>query len=608
GPAGPAALASPVSTAAAAQSAGRIDPRDADAVGRWLAARIVAQLKLDDPARLTPQQDLLRLGLDSLLFLELRSAIESQLGVKLDAERAYRDMTLAGIARLIAESAPADTDASGPGGAVLGHDAANRFEPFPLTPIQHAYWIGRTDLIDYGGVACHVLFEWDLRHDTFDLARLEAAWNALVARHDMLRMVIDADERASALEHTREALSYRVLPADRWPLFELVVSELDEMRYRLHMNLDLLLFDVQSFKVMMYDLAGAYRGDTLAPLQITFRDYVLAEQARRDEAGWQASWHYWQRTLPHLPPAPALPLEPARAGHAQPRFTTYQARLARTDWDTLKRTWQRWGATPSAALLALFAQTLERWSRHPDFTLNLTFFNRRPEHPQVAQLIGDFTSVLLIDFALGHAPTLRQIIETTQERLWQRLAHSQVNGVELMRELSRGRAHDPGRPLMPVVFTSMLGMSLDGLGINQAMTSLFGEPVHVFTQTPQVWLDHQVMEVDGDLVFSWYCMDDVLAPGAAQAMFDDYRCLLRGVAAQPERMTQPGLATLRDDGTWRDFGRHRWPLRAEGPEIDLREIEAALRAHDGVGDAIALPGEAGDSLDIAVAAADARAV
>ncbi|MGG1953393.1 type I polyketide synthase [Ralstonia solanacearum] len=633
GPTEPAALASPVSTPTATQSADRIDPRDPDAVGRWLAARIATQLKLDDPARLTPQQDLLRLGLDSLLFLELRSAIESQLGVKLDAERAYRDMTLTGIARLIAESAPAGTDASGPGSAMLVHDAASRFEPFPLTPIQHAYWIGRTDLIDYGGVACHVLFEWDLRHDTFDLARLEAAWNALIARHDMLRMVVDADgrqrilrdvpayrpqrhdlkrlgadEQARALEHTREALSYRVLPADRWPLFELVVSELDDTRYRLHMNLDLLLFDVQSFKVMMDDLAGAYRGDTLAPLQITFRDYVLAEQARRDEAGWQASWRYWQRTLPHLPPAPALPLEPARASHARPRFTTYQARLARADWDRLKHAWQRWGATPSAALLALFAQTLERWSRHPDFTLNLTFFNRRPDHPQVAQLIGDFTSVLLIDFALGRAPTLRQTIEATQERLWQRLAHSQVNGVELMRELSRGRAHDPGRPLMPVVFTSMLGMSLDGLGIDQAMTSLFGEPVHVFTQTPQVWLDHQVMEVDGDLVFSWYCMDDVLAPGAAQAMFDDYRCLLRGVAAQPEQMAQPGLATLRDDGTWRDFRRHRWPLRAEGPEIDLREIEAVLRAHDGVGDAIALPGEAGSSLDIAIAAADARAV
>jgi yersiniabactin nonribosomal peptide/polyketide synthase len=47
-----------------------------------------------------------------------------------------------------------------------------------------------------------------------------------------------------------------------------------------------LQFDVQSFKVMMDDLAQAWRGETLAPLDITFRDYVMAEQARRQTPAW----------------------------------------------------------------------------------------------------------------------------------------------------------------------------------------------------------------------------------------------------------------------------------------------------------------------------------
>ncbi len=68
--------------------------------------------------------------------------------------------------------------------------------------------------------------------------------------------------------------------------FELVVSEIDDCHYRLHMNLDLLQFDVQSFKVMMDDLAQVWRGETLAPLAITFRDYVMAEQARRQTSAW----------------------------------------------------------------------------------------------------------------------------------------------------------------------------------------------------------------------------------------------------------------------------------------------------------------------------------
>ena len=62
----------------------------------------------------------------------------------------------------------------------------------------------RGGIIGYGGVACHVLFEWDKRHDEFDLAILEKAWNQLIARHDMLRMVVDADGQQRILATTPE--------------------------------------------------------------------------------------------------------------------------------------------------------------------------------------------------------------------------------------------------------------------------------------------------------------------------------------------------------------------------------------------------------------------
>lgn len=598
---------------------------DADAVAAWLTARIAAQLRLDDPGRISANRDLLQIGLDSLLFLELSSDIQRQLGVRLDAERAYRDLTVGGLSRLIVESAPCAQIRQEP--EALRHDAVGRHLPFPLTPIQHAYWLGRTELIEYGGVACHVLFEWDKRHDEFDMERFERAWNALVQRHDMLRMVVDADgqqrillnvpfyrierydlrrlspeRRKLALDEMRHELSYRVPPADQWPLFELRVSEIDDLHYRLHMNLDLLMFDVQSFKVMMDDLATAYRGEDLAPLSITFRDYVLAEQVRRREDAWQASWRYWQERLAELPPAPRLPLAAERS-HTRPRFTTYQARLDKEAWTRLKREWRTWGVTPSAALLTLFAHTLERWCRQPEFTLNLTFFDRRPVHPEVRQLIGDFTSVLLIDFDLGTPCALRESIEQTQRHLWQRLAHSQVNGVELMRELGKGRAQRR-QPLMPVVFTSMLGMSLDGLAIDQAMTSLLGDPVHVFTQTPQVWLDHQVMEIDGDLIFSWYCMDDVLAEGVEQTLFEDYQGLLRAVAARPELMNHAELWKLGDDGDLTPFAHRPWPLGTGDTAIDLRDVEDALRARADVRRAEVLSAMDGDSLEVRVVAAD----
>lgn len=38
-----------------------------------------------------------------------------------------------------------------------------RYEPFPLTDIQHAYWVGRGSAVELGGVSTHLYFEPALR-------------------------------------------------------------------------------------------------------------------------------------------------------------------------------------------------------------------------------------------------------------------------------------------------------------------------------------------------------------------------------------------------------------------------------------------------------------
>ncbi|MBJ6973839.1 hypothetical protein JG635_20020, partial [Vibrio cholerae] len=76
------------------------------------------------------------------------------------------------------------------------------------------------------------------------------------------------------------------------------------------------------------------------------------------------------------PKAPQLPLNPDYQHHA-PEFITLEGRLSDSEWQTLKSVWQQWGVTPSAGLLTLFAHTLANWTASPDFTLNMTFFNRQ---------------------------------------------------------------------------------------------------------------------------------------------------------------------------------------------------------------------------------------
>jgi len=544
-----------------------IDFKVAGAVENWLTACIHALLRLDEGETVDAHQELFQLGLDSLTFLDLSAEIEKQFSVTIDTNQSYDDMTVAGLAAQIRQAVPElcapDESGSGEGGSdlpdveqPLNHDA-DRYAAFPLTPIQHAYWLGRTQLLNYGGVACHVIFEWDCRVQALDPERLEADWNQLLMYHDMLRMVIDSDGQQRILENVpyfhftqhdlrgqttdaqqtfltqiRESMCYRVLPTDCWPLFEIEISWLDEERYRLHINLDLLQFDTRSFKILFDDWYTVYQGHALPEQTFTFRDYCLRNQVQRQSTEWKKAWCYWQDLLIDLPDAPCLPLS-IHPVEGQPQFTTYQYQLPAAQWEQLKHDWKKQGITPSAGLLTLFSLVLGRWARSPSFTLNLTYFNRQAWHPDVERLIGDFTSVMLVDVYLKQLHSLKESMLNIQRRLWQHLGRAQVNGVEVLREWGRFKG-GTGQSMIPIVFTSMLGMTLDGESINEALGHLFGEPVYRFAQTPQVWLDHQVMEGKDGLTLNWFCMDGVFEEGLTEAMFLDYQSLINRLCGDSE--------------------------------------------------------------------------
>ncbi|MCW0135833.1 phosphopantetheine-binding protein [Escherichia coli] len=105
----------------------------------WLKKRIRGSAKAERSGVTASNQDLLQLGMDSLLFLELSSDIQHYLGVRINAERAWQDLSPHGLTQLICSKPEATPAASQP--EVLRHDADERYAPFPLTPIQHAYWL-----------------------------------------------------------------------------------------------------------------------------------------------------------------------------------------------------------------------------------------------------------------------------------------------------------------------------------------------------------------------------------------------------------------------------------------------------------------------------------
>jgi amino acid adenylation domain-containing protein len=502
------------------------------------------------------QDHFLELGGDSLIAVRIIAAIRERFQVDLRAEVMFDAPTVRRMAAAVEfRLREQDGDASLPSLPHAVPDAANRTQPFPLTEIQQAYWIGRAGALELGNVGAHLYLE--LERGSLDRERFAAAWQQLIERHGMLRTVVLREGRQQSTEpapryeieevdvsgvseqeadrvlaELRERMSHQVFSGERWPPFEIKMARIAADKTRLHFSFDLLMVDLWSLRLLMRELLTLYDDPhaELPPLEIGFRDYVLAVAALEQTETWKRSWQYWMERLPELPPAPELPLARDPATIVRPRFTRRSEILPAADWQKIKVQAKARNLTTSSILLAAFSEVLAAWGRRPDFTINLTLFQRLPVHPRVNQIVGDFTSTTLLSVDCANAPTFVEHACKVQAQLWRDLDHRYVSGVRVIRELARSR--EIGfRPSMPVVFTSGLAQGMPELErLERLKGDALGEVVYSISQTPQVWLDHQVYEQEGRLHFNWDAVDELFPPGLLDEMFAAYYGVLRRLA------------------------------------------------------------------------------
>jgi amino acid adenylation domain-containing protein len=498
---------------------------------------------------------LIQLGLDSMRMIRLRADLG--LSVPMDQLAGHTVTTLA--AEVAAPNTPAEPTTVTP-------DPARRHEPFALTELQHAYLVGRSGGYQLGGVGTHFYAEFDTTG--LDPDRLYAAWCRLVERHDMLRAVIraDGDQHVQSTveippldvrDHTdsiRARMSHQVFQPDEWPLFDIRVSRLPNGTDRVHVSLDLLVLDVWSLHILSREWRLLYDEPRteLPRLDLTFRDYVCAAGDAVDPGRVERATRYWQDRLDTLPGGPELPLRCAPAAlTGPPRFVRRSGRLDPARWTRLTEQAVAAGLTPTSVLLAAYATVLGGWTRRSRFVLNLPTFNRLPIHPDVGAIVGDFTSLTLLEVDLTGAGSIVELAARLQAQLWQDLDHHEYDGVRVLRELARRRGPDA---LAPVVFSSASGQTADEMPL-----SWLGDPVFGVSQTPQVLLDHQVVEHAGGLDFNWDTVDELFADDVVDDMFTAYRTLIDRLA---------------DGSGWDDS------LRTPLPAAQARMVEAA-NATDG---------------------------
>ncbi len=524
-------------------------PRTSSEMADYIRRTLAAGLKLGIEA-LTSETELSTLGMDSITRIQVVTELSENLGVDIALSELVECRTLGSLIEKFSELSIRRehvVDSQRPGvTAVLEPDRAN--DPFPLTSVQEAYWMGRQGAFEIGNVSTHGYVEIDAVN--LDLTRLTEAWESVVRRHGMLRTVIlgdgrqqtlaeapayaievarldglSQDERQVRLTQIRDEMSHQVLPCHIWPLFDIRVSDLGTTQ-RLHLSIDLLIADLGSLMMVMQQWKAIYDGRYIdPPPTITFRDYVLAEKKFEQTAPFQDAQRYWLDRLHQLPPAPNLPLAKAPRDVAQGQFVRRAFKLERERSQTLKKHASQSGLTVTVALIAAFSEVLARWSASTQFTLNLTCIRRLPVHPEVDRLVGDFTSIMPLHVDATPRASFKERAAVIQRQLWADLDRRWADGIEILRHLRRVAGQSLG---FPVVFTS--GADLKAAGYDASSFTAFGDIVYSVSQTPQVWLDHQVIEIGDALYLSWDAVDELFPHRLIDDMFCAYRTLVKRLA------------------------------------------------------------------------------
>ncbi len=423
----------------------------------------------------------------------------------------------------------------------------DNYEAFPLTDIQLAYSLGKNPNLNYGGVSCHTYME--IEYPDLDIERVNSALKTLINNHSMLHTVINHNGTQKTLEEipeyfagyndlrgmeeensgdilreVRKSMQGKVYKTGEWPQFEFAVNRMDK-RSVLHFSMEFIIADWTSMWMILAQFETLCLTDQKLEFpSLGFRDCVLYEKSLKSSSDYEKDKRFWLDKVETLPLAPELPVR-AVTENSVTEFKRHFFNLEKEEWERFKKLALERGVTPTAAVLTAYGAVLQKWSSEKRFSVNLTLLNRKDAHPEINRVVGDFTSVMLLEMDWNRKENFADKGKTINSTLFENMDHSSFSGIEVMRELS---VKQRKTVFNPIVFTSAIGVA------GNTGVSLKGKFIGGITQTPQVFIDCQVIDGDFGMNINWDVREGIFEERIVEDMFGIFGKILKDMASSEE--------------------------------------------------------------------------
>jgi acyl-CoA synthetase (AMP-forming)/AMP-acid ligase II/acyl carrier protein len=501
--------------------------------------------------QLNAEEQLIRLGLDSLMAVELQNQIEADFAITIPIADLLQGISIVQLAEKIVEQLSAEVDK--PLAISIARRSASQYF---LSYNQERLWV--LDQLNPNNPAYNIPSGVRMK-GILNKEALSASLNEIMRRHEALRTsfnIVDgqptqivAQEYRLNIEEIdlsdlpmqqREEQAHRLAVAEgqtgfdltRLPLMRAKLIKMDAEEEILLLTMHHIISDGWSMGILIRELAALYQAysagqaSPLGELTIQYGDY----------AQWQREWltaehlekqlGYWRGQLGGELAILELPTDRAR-----PAIQSYRGgheSLLMSGWATreLKKLGRQEGATLFMTLLAAFKILLYRYSGQEDIVIGTPIAGRN--RIEVEGLIGFFINTLALRTDLSGQPSYQELLGRVKEVALQAYAHQDLPFEKLVEELQPAR--DLSRtPIFQTAFV-LQNSPLPALELSQLDVSYFDFDSGVAQHDLLVTL----IERDGGLAGTIEYNSDLFDRTTIARMAGHFQVLIDSIIAKPE--------------------------------------------------------------------------
>lgn len=411
-----------------------------------------------------------------------------------------------------------------------------RFDDYPMTELQMAYYVGRQSETELGGNPTRGYSEIECCEYEHD--RMVKAIQKLFDCHDILRSrfcdngivkiekeykvndipyedisAMPEEEQKEYLLQKRNRMFDTPYEIDKLPLVRFEATKVSPDKTILHFSHDGLIIDGWSHETVVQDLDKYYTDpdkDYKMP-EILFRDYVDYLNQVRDTKKYKEDKKYWLDKIDEYPEAPQLPLlvEPSVVKDVRTRQVV--RKISNSDWKKVRDYAANNKLTPFAVLFTAFSKAIAKYSEDEDFVINMPVTIRPHIHPEIGDMIGECSNFFLFHYQSAENESILENAKKNQRQVSEIMEHNLFMGTDFIREMQKKKG---GNIAAPIVFTSIVDVP------EAKLNNL--KRVYTKTHTSQVWIDAIAMRYPDGIMLTMDCVEQLFSNETVEGIGDSF--------------------------------------------------------------------------------------